>query len=64
MRSERRQESAHERFRKLVFLLYYFGHDVDLSSPTRDQILAPAVEAWSFNPRTSREVPHGSFMSL
>jgi len=26
--------------------------------------LPPAVEAWSFNPRNSREVPHGSFMSL
>lgn len=64
MRSERRQESAHEGFRRLVFLLYYFGHDADLGSPTRDRILTPAVKAWSFNPRTSREVPHGSFTSL
>ena len=48
VRSEKRQESDHEGFREPVFLLYYFGHDADLSSPTRDQILAPCSGSMEF----------------
>lgn len=47
MRSEKRQESDHEGFREPMFLLY-FGHDADLSSPTRDQILAPCSGSTEF----------------
>ena len=32
----------------------------DLSSPTRDQTRVPAVEAWSPNSWTTREVPQNS----
>ena len=35
----------------------------DLSSLTRDQTCAPAVEVWSLNPWTAREVPHYSHIT-
>ena len=52
--------SVNSYFYLFFFFFKYFGHTTpqkDTSSPTRDRPVPPAVEAWSPNYWTPREVP-------
>ena len=51
--------------KKVIFFFFFFLAKPcslwDLSSPTRDQLLAPAVKVLSPNPWTTREFPKSDF---
>ena len=70
--------AAQQYLKKKIYYYYFFCHTAgslwDLSSPTRDQtqdlssplrvtLKPPALEVWSLNHWTTREVPHSSTFS-